>query len=96
MAQRPRSVEGIDGAGTGSDSFVVGFARGLEFAFLEIEVAQLFVVSVGWVVANCDLKFCDAVAARESLEGVARESDIRERFGKEIDSRAMGPRKRMT
>src|SRR5439155_8447962 len=75
------------------DGFVVGIAGGLQFLLLEVEIAQLFIVSCRRVVADGCLKLSDALTAGEAFERLTGESDIGQRFGKEVDGCADGSQK---
>jgi hypothetical protein len=61
-----------------------------EVAVVHVEVAELFIVSGGGVLADDGFELADTFAAREELERVAEQAEVGERLDAEIDERADG------
>src|ERR1039458_7167150 len=81
-------VKRVERIGAGSYGFVECGSRQLELAVVHIKVAEFFIVSSRWIVADRSFEFANAPAARKDFEGLSHESNVGKRLNKKIDNRA--------
>ena len=75
-------VKAIQSIRTGGNGLVVGGTGKLELALVHVEVAQFFVITRRWIVANLEFELGDALAAWEGLERLPQQAKVGQRLGK--------------
>jgi hypothetical protein len=81
------SVKGVERIGAGSNGFVERGSCQLEPAVVHIKVAEFFVIPRRRIISNDRFKFANALATRKNLEGLTKQSNIRNSLDENVYER---------